>query len=124
MGLKGFALFPPDREKNLSFGGFDWIELQLTETMAQDSASEQDPDESDVEPEFVEVDPSGRYGRVSIFMSLCIWDSLGVFHNCHPNEKHTGFILEKDLILGIFCCIWQYKEILGKGAFKKVYVFF
>ncbi|CDP12714.1 unnamed protein product [Coffea canephora] len=45
--------------------------------MAQDSASEQDPDESDVEPEFVEVDPSGRYGR--------------------------------------------YKEILGKGAFKKVY---
>lgn len=45
--------------------------------MAQDSASEQEPDESDVEPEFVEVDPSGRYGR--------------------------------------------YKEVLGKGAFKKVY---
>ncbi|KAL7138889.1 hypothetical protein ABFS83_09G013400 [Erythranthe nasuta] len=45
--------------------------------MAQDSAPEPDPDDSDSEPEFVEVDPSGRYGR--------------------------------------------YKEILGKGAFKKVY---
>ncbi|XP_052175138.1 probable serine/threonine-protein kinase WNK3 [Diospyros lotus] len=43
--------------------------------MANDSASDQDPDDSDAE--FVEVDPSGRYGR--------------------------------------------YKEILGKGAFKKVY---
>ncbi|CAA2973610.1 probable serine threonine- kinase WNK3 isoform X2 [Olea europaea subsp. europaea] len=43
--------------------------------MPQDSPSESDPD--DTEPEFVEVDPSGRYGR--------------------------------------------YKEILGKGAFKKVY---
>ncbi|KAK4394836.1 putative serine/threonine-protein kinase WNK2 [Sesamum angolense] len=45
--------------------------------MPQDSASEPDPDESDTEPDFVEVDPSGRYGR--------------------------------------------YKEVLGKGAFKKVY---
>jgi hypothetical protein len=31
--------------------------------MPQDSSSEQDPDDSDTE--FVEVDPSGRYGRVS-----------------------------------------------------------
>ncbi|XP_057804257.1 probable serine/threonine-protein kinase WNK3 isoform X2 [Salvia miltiorrhiza] len=45
--------------------------------MLQDSASEADPDEGDTEPEFVEVDPSGRYGR--------------------------------------------YREVLGKGAFKKVY---
>ncbi|PON96750.1 Serine/threonine protein kinase [Trema orientale] len=43
--------------------------------MPQDSSSEQDPDDSDAE--FVEVDPTGRYGR--------------------------------------------YKEVLGKGAFKKVY---
>ncbi|KAE8124328.1 hypothetical protein FH972_019226 [Carpinus fangiana] len=43
--------------------------------MPQDSSSEQDPDDSD--SEFVEVDPTGRYGR--------------------------------------------YKEVLGKGAFKKVY---
>ncbi|KAA8540759.1 hypothetical protein F0562_024322 [Nyssa sinensis] len=43
--------------------------------MPQDASSEQDPDDSDAE--FVEVDPSGRYGR--------------------------------------------YKEVLGKGAFKKVY---
>ncbi|KAK4402458.1 putative serine/threonine-protein kinase WNK2 [Sesamum angolense] len=45
--------------------------------MPQDSVSEHDPDESDTEPDFVEADPSGRYGR--------------------------------------------YKEVLGKGAFKKVY---
>ncbi|KAL5750613.1 hypothetical protein ACOSP7_025216 [Xanthoceras sorbifolium] len=43
--------------------------------MPQDSSSEQDQDDSDAE--FVEVDPSGRYGR--------------------------------------------YKEVLGRGAFKKVY---
>ncbi|KAL2465395.1 putative serine/threonine-protein kinase WNK3 [Abeliophyllum distichum] len=45
--------------------------------MPQDSASELDPDDSDPELEFIEVDPSGRYGR--------------------------------------------YREVLGKGAFKKVY---
>ncbi|MCD7451639.1 Serine/threonine-protein kinase wnk3 [Datura stramonium] len=45
--------------------------------MQQDSASEQELDDSESEPEFVELDPSGRYGR--------------------------------------------YKEVLGKGAFKKVY---
>ncbi|KAL8057266.1 hypothetical protein ABFX02_04G173300 [Erythranthe guttata] len=45
--------------------------------MPHESTSEPDPEDSDNEPEFVEVDPSGRYGR--------------------------------------------YKEILGKGAFKKVY---
>lgn len=31
--------------------------------MPQDSSSEQDQDDSDAE--FVEVDPTGRYGRVS-----------------------------------------------------------
>ncbi|KAL3618074.1 Serine/threonine-protein kinase wnk3 [Castilleja foliolosa] len=45
--------------------------------MAPESAPELDPEDSDAEPEFVEVDPSGRYGR--------------------------------------------YKEILGRGACKKVY---
>ncbi|CAA2973462.1 probable serine threonine- kinase WNK3 isoform X2 [Olea europaea subsp. europaea] len=45
--------------------------------MSQDSLSEPDPRDPDPEPEFIEVDPSGRYGR--------------------------------------------YKEVLGKGAFKKVY---
>ncbi|CAI9753972.1 unnamed protein product [Fraxinus pennsylvanica] len=45
--------------------------------MPQDSPSEPYPDDYDTEPEFIEVDPSGRYGR--------------------------------------------YKEVLGKGAFKKVY---
>ncbi|XP_059304026.1 probable serine/threonine-protein kinase WNK3 [Lycium ferocissimum] len=45
--------------------------------MQQNSESEQEPDDSESEPEFVELDPTGRYGR--------------------------------------------YKEVLGKGAFKKVY---
>lgn len=45
--------------------------------MSHASPSEQEPEDSDAEPEFVEIDPSGRYGR--------------------------------------------YKEMLGKGAFKKVY---
>ncbi|GFQ05687.1 probable serine/threonine-protein kinase wnk2 [Phtheirospermum japonicum] len=45
--------------------------------MPLESTSEQEADDSDTEPEFVEVDPSGRYGR--------------------------------------------YKEVLGRGAFKKVY---
>ncbi|CAH9146092.1 unnamed protein product [Cuscuta epithymum] len=45
--------------------------------MPQDSGSEVDPEDSESEAEFIEVDPSGRYGR--------------------------------------------YKEVLGKGAFKKVY---
>ncbi|KAH0660745.1 hypothetical protein KY289_029493 [Solanum tuberosum] len=48
-----------------------------TKRMQQESTSEQEPDDSESEPEFVELDPSGRYGR--------------------------------------------YKEVLGKGAFKKVY---
>ncbi|KAK4489018.1 hypothetical protein RD792_004810 [Penstemon davidsonii] len=54
--------------------------------MPQDSPSEPDPEESDPELEFVEVDPSGRY----VFISL------------------LNFVM-------------QYKEILGKGACKKVY---
>lgn len=33
--------------------------------MQQDSVSEQEPDESESEPDFVELDPTGRYGRVS-----------------------------------------------------------
>lgn len=32
--------------------------------MVHDSASESEPDDCDIVPEFVEVDPSGRYGRV------------------------------------------------------------
>lgn len=32
--------------------------------MVQDSASEAGSDDCDIVPEFVEVDPSGRYGRV------------------------------------------------------------
>ncbi|KAL6559360.1 Serine/threonine-protein kinase wnk3 [Orobanche gracilis] len=49
----------------------------MGERMPPESTSEQEADDSDAESEFVEIDPSGRYGR--------------------------------------------YKEVLGRGAFKKVY---
>ncbi|KAL6558477.1 Serine/threonine-protein kinase wnk3 [Orobanche minor] len=51
----------------------------MGERMPPESTSEQEADDSDAELEFVEIDPSGRYGR------------------------------------------GQYKEVLGRGAFKKVY---
>ena len=86
--------------------------------MAQDSSSEPEPDDS--ETEFVEVDPSGRYGRVSIFpiifpkslsLSPCDWfDVLVIAVNVFLN-------------LSLFWYNSQYKEVLGKGAFKKVYPF-
>lgn len=38
--------------------------LGLEPRMPQDLSSEQDPDDSDIE--FVQVDPTGRYGRVSL----------------------------------------------------------
>lgn len=37
--------------------------------MPLDSSSEQEPDDSDAG--FVEVDPTGRYGRVSVLIYLC-----------------------------------------------------
>ena len=36
--------------------------------MSQDLSLDQDPDESD--PEFVEIDPTGRYGRVNTSSSF------------------------------------------------------
>ena len=49
--------------------------------MPQESQSEQDPDDSDTE--FVEIDPTGRYGRVS-FLSvfLCNSDHAHQFLYC------------------------------------------
>lgn len=64
--------------------------------------TEIEPDCSD----FVEVDPTGRYGRVIFLVFLC-WVSL---------FSHFQFTR---------CCllnfILQYNEILGKGASKTVY---
>lgn len=37
--------------------------------MPQESPSEQDPEDYDAE--FVEIDPSGRYGRVSLYIHTC-----------------------------------------------------
>lgn len=50
----------------ISVGGFDLnLSWRKIERMLQDSGSEVDPEDSESEPEFVEIDPSGRYGRVS-----------------------------------------------------------
>lgn len=44
--------------------------------MLHDSASEADPDDCDNEPEFVEVDPSGRYGRVRKVLQFFLYDFI------------------------------------------------
>lgn len=59
--------------------------------MPQDTTSEQDPDDSDAE--FVEIDPSARYGRVSFFFFLIF----------------MKFIIFMRKIIGIFLfTIWVY----------------
>lgn len=45
--------------------------------MPQDTTSEQDPDDSDAE--FVEIDPSARYGRVSFFFFFLIFMKFIIF---------------------------------------------
>lgn len=63
--------------------------------------------------EFVEVDPTGRYGRVcSLSLFVCV--KVRFFHS---NE-----------VLSLMFCsflvfLMQYNEILGKGASKTVYEF-
>lgn len=64
--------------KKLGFGFFFLFLLDTqfigTKRMQQESTSEQEPDDSESEPEFVELDPSGRYGRVSFSLTrFCIW---------------------------------------------------
>lgn len=56
--------------------GFSWIWWYLDARMPQEISADQDPDDSDAE--FVEIDPTGRYGRVSIdfasvFYCPCFW---------------------------------------------------
>jgi hypothetical protein len=58
--------------------------------------------------EFVEVDPTGRYGRVHLSLSLCacvflLWNELWVW------------------FWGLLLFFLQYNEILGRGASKIVY---
>ena len=65
--------------------------------------------------EFVELDPTGRYGRVCITPFLLIFSFLLFFSVIYTLKF---FIL----ILGIEFHVWQYNEILGKGASKTVYV--
>ncbi|KAG6753129.1 hypothetical protein POTOM_043173 [Populus tomentosa] len=70
--------------------------------MPQESSSETDPDDSDAE--FVEIDPTGRYGRVNVMVILLVALLLmGFFYF----SSSLSFL--------------QYKEVLGRGAFKKVY---
>jgi len=59
--------------------------------------------------EFAEVDPTGRYGRVHIqpflYSKFCMFFMFRFFV----------------LIPGFEFHVWQYNEILGKGASKTVY---
>jgi hypothetical protein len=57
--------------------------------------------------EFVEVDPTGRYGRVYISSSHIFNFSLSWFWLFQFDD---------------FFLFFQYNEILGKGASKTVYV--
>lgn len=61
--------------------------------------------------EFVEVDPTGRYGRVSN-------NSLSLLFLGVSNSVISAW----NLILNWFLFWLQYNEILGKGASKTVYV--
>lgn len=65
--------------------------------------------------EFVEVDPTGRYGRVYIYTILTFYSSP-LFASL--NSHHMFFVL----ILSFEFHVLQYNEILGKGASKIVYV--
>lgn len=62
----------------------------------------------DSDSEFVEVDPTGRYGRVYP-LSLNLWLSFSSF----PASVWWYF----------FLYLLQYNEILGKGASKTVYAY-
>ena len=69
-----------------------------------------EPDDSS--SEFVEVDPTGRYGRVHPSLSLSIYLTMWIF---------LSFVnIFEFLNLGVLCFL-QYNEILGKGASKIVY---
>lgn len=66
--------------------------------------------DSSASSEFAEVDPTGRYGRVTI---LSFFSSFCFFFSYYPFSFSSRFFL------------WlQYNEILGKGASKTVYEYF
>jgi len=62
--------------------------------------------------EFVETDPTGRYGRVYIY----IYAFPLLINFC-------WFFMFQFIVLipGFEFHVWQYNEILGKGASKTVY---
>ncbi|CAN1807843.1 Serine/threonine-protein kinase WNK1 [Linum perenne] len=69
-------------------------------------------DSSDRLPQFVEVDPTGRYRRVNYLNTL---PSVSFPPACICFTIFRGFLF-------FFCFLWlQYNEILGKGASKIVY---
>lgn len=95
--------------------------------MPQDSSSELEQDDS--EAEFVEVDPTHRYGRVCYFCQFYIrffrfWRLI--YENYHLFIFRIRFCPLYGLFsvfVCLFLCVFilQYKEVLGRGAFKKVY---
>ena len=71
-----------------------------------------------MEPEFAEVDPTGRYGRVmpppTTFVSLPLPASARFRLRCLIPRPATALT---------HSALLQYTEVLGKGAFKTVYPF-
>ncbi|KAL0364539.1 UNVERIFIED_CONTAM: putative serine/threonine-protein kinase WNK2 [Sesamum angustifolium] len=85
--------------------------------MPQDSVSEHDPDESDTEPDFVEADPSGRYGRYKevlgkgafkeVYRAFDEWEGIEVawnqvkvadlLRNSVDLERHDPPVSDRDL---------------------------
>ena len=66
------------------------------------------PPETETEPEFAEVNPTGRYGRV-----MPLFPSPD-----HPPRLRS---LATPAAVLTHSALLQYTEVLGKGAFKTVY---
>ncbi|RWV80115.1 hypothetical protein GW17_00058659 [Ensete ventricosum] len=73
---------------------------------------------STLDPECVEIDPTGRYFRVSSFIIIRLHFFIGI-RIVVKNDVSFG-TLDMSLIWFNCCLVLQYKEILGTGAFKTV----
>lgn len=77
--------------------------------------------ETETEPEFAEVDPTGRYGRV--MPSLTPIRPSFLLPSLASIRLASLFLLRSFDLFGDACGLLQYTEVLGKGAFKTVYPF-
>lgn len=76
------------------------------------------PPETDTEPEFAEIDPTGRYGRVTIWPP-----PFTLFIPSPPPPPPSTRTSADSAAASPVLCLMQYTEVLGKGAFKTVYPF-